>query len=390
MDLGALWQYWRDGLALQLNGFITSDSFTYHSAAACLFHPDCNLYQPFADTPLPDLMYLYPPAAALFFVPLLIFPAAVTASAATILVVLNVVCCAAVLASFPQARGKLSSSKATCLFTVMLLVFYPGLQTLSNGQINFFIMLLVLLDFSPLKPKRIPHGVLTGIAIGLKLTPAALLLIWLIRKNWQAVAAATSGFVFTLLLGCAKSVYLPWQYYTETIFKVASMSAKNTYRNSMWSLQEILRHYAPDHQLLLVGGCGLLIIPPLLFAGFIATQHKDWLVSIPLTISIALLCTSISFIHHWIWLALLIIWTIRNRKWLPAILLILLTFLFPPLLWNIPKVTEPVLAQVLYFVTGPLLLVTLLVTAGSVIRHYRSSLKTTQQHVEQRSKIRTG
>ena len=75
------------------------------------------------------------------------------------------------------------------------LLLEPVRSTLAYGQVNIVLMALVALDCLTAEP-RWPRGALTGLAAALKLTPAAFVLFFLLRRDYRA--AATAGVSFRI------------------------------------------------------------------------------------------------------------------------------------------------------------------------------------------------
>lgn len=98
---------------------------------------------------------------------------------------------------------------STLLDTVYMNLYY--------GQINVFLILLVAADVLGYTPKKI-RGIGVGIAAGIKLTPAAYGVIFLVRKDWWSVARSAGFFALTALIGFGlrpkESIY----FWTEQFF----------------------------------------------------------------------------------------------------------------------------------------------------------------------------
>ncbi len=85
------------------------------------------------------------------------------------------------------------------------------------GQINVVLMTLVIADCVPRKTPW-PRGILLGIAIALKLTPAVFLLYFLLRRDTRALLVTAS-------IGASSRPWsvsyspgaTPWEYWTETV-----------------------------------------------------------------------------------------------------------------------------------------------------------------------------
>ncbi|ONM65378.1 hypothetical protein B0B24_30980, partial [Pseudomonas aeruginosa] len=75
---------------------------------------------------------------------------------------------------------------------------------LNNGfaQINIVVMTLVTLDLVPRK-RFLPQGILIGLAAAIKITPLAMLLYFLVRKEWKQIATAFLSAVAATLLAAA-------------------------------------------------------------------------------------------------------------------------------------------------------------------------------------------
>ncbi|MGH3623490.1 MAG: glycosyltransferase 87 family protein, partial [Sciscionella sp.] len=75
----------------------------------------------------------------------------------------------------------------------------PVRETIGFGQVNLVLMVLVAADCLVEKP-RWPRGLLVGVAAAIKLTPAILLLYFLIRRDLRAtVVTIVSGAVATVI-----------------------------------------------------------------------------------------------------------------------------------------------------------------------------------------------
>jgi alpha-1,2-mannosyltransferase len=85
----------------------------------------------------------------------------------------------------------------------VVLAVEPIRTTLGYGQVNTILMALVIADLLPDSPgerRRIPQGILTGLAAAIKLTPALFVLfMFLIGKRRAAITAIISFVVFTAI-----------------------------------------------------------------------------------------------------------------------------------------------------------------------------------------------
>lgn len=157
-----------------------------------------------ARDPGTGLAFIYPAFAALLCVPLVAVPHTVLQVGWT---ACNVAAYAVVLyrvAPWPGVRGW----PLAVIAVGSVLVVEPIRATLSFGQINIFLMAMVLVDLLPgrrlLPGKRrlLPVGVLTGLATALKVTPAVFIVYLLLTRQWRAARnAAVTAVGVTVVVG---------------------------------------------------------------------------------------------------------------------------------------------------------------------------------------------
>lgn len=177
-----------------------------------------------ARTPDTYLAFIYPPVAALLCVPLVFVPFTLLQVGWTVLNGLALL--------FVLHRAGLRGWTLSLAATVCALVVEPVRATVSFGQINIFLMALVVADLVPgtglvgprlatwLRRRRptpadhpadrgagaraeeagawlLPAGVLTGIAAAIKVTPALFLVYLLLARRWRAARAVilTAGVI---------------------------------------------------------------------------------------------------------------------------------------------------------------------------------------------------
>lgn len=81
-----------------------------------------------------------------------------------------------------------------------LLFIEPVRTTLWYGQIN--LILLALLTYDAAAPRaRLTRGIGTGIAAGIKLTPAFLWSYYLVTKKWRTLIVSVATFLVTIIIG---------------------------------------------------------------------------------------------------------------------------------------------------------------------------------------------
>ena len=145
-------------------------------------------------TPFWNLYFIYPPIAAILMTPLAFGP----------YVFWQVVWTGGLVwaqQSVLKRCGAPRGWKLGLLGIAVVLAVEPIRTTLGYGQVNTMLMALVIADLLPDPPeqrRRIPQGILIGLAAAIKLTPALFVIfMFLIGKRRAAITAIISFAVFT-------------------------------------------------------------------------------------------------------------------------------------------------------------------------------------------------
>jgi alpha-1,2-mannosyltransferase len=138
-----------------------------------------------------ELPLTYPPFAAWPFVVLVPLPWAVTVwlwTFATLMLLAWVI-----IRSFGGVLGQAPARRAAvvALLLVAFGVTTPVVDHVGFGQINVALMALCLADLLGVRPRRLPAGVLIGLAAAVKLTPAIFIVYLLLTRRWRAAVTAT-------------------------------------------------------------------------------------------------------------------------------------------------------------------------------------------------------
>ncbi|HJP78241.1 MAG TPA: glycosyltransferase family 87 protein [Pseudonocardiaceae bacterium] len=199
------------------------DADIYRLGALTFLHGHSIYTQLPVSTIAGPLPYTYPPSSVVLFLPLGLVPPWIgfrLLTAATVLALIPLVL--AYRASTPWLRALLHKPWAVAAAAIVLVVGHPVANTIFWGQINVLLMALVALDCLVPNP-RWPRGMLIGIAAAIKLTPAGFVLLFLLRKDYRAVATSALTFValtaFTAVLAPADS----WFYWTNRVFHATDM-----------------------------------------------------------------------------------------------------------------------------------------------------------------------
>ena len=245
--------------------------------------------------------FTYPPFAALTMLPMALF------SQSTMLWI-NGVLSAVVLAVLTwwlvspiAARHGWSRWFAVGVAVPLVYLIEPVRETIAYGQVNLYLVALVLLDVALLARGSRFAGVGIGLATAIKLTPGLCILYLLITGRWRAAATALGTFVGATLLAAAVAPGTSQQFWTATLFETKRVGKVESADNqSVLSL--IARAFGNGTltTVLWVVAAGLVLVVGMLRARS-AWRYGDELVGITLTGLVACLVSPISWTHHLVW-----------------------------------------------------------------------------------------
>lgn len=180
------------------------------------------------------LPFTYPPFAALLFGLLAWIPFDITRFLLLAADLVVAVPLAGALVSYAIRKGRaipLTNYLGTrAMFALVLAVIVfcgPFIRTISLGQVNILLFGLIFLDLVRRTDGTgawiervtafIPRGVLIGLAAGIKLTPLAFGLIFLMQKNFRAIIAMGLTFAATVALGFMVLYNDSMQFWTDSV-----------------------------------------------------------------------------------------------------------------------------------------------------------------------------
>ena len=232
----------------------------------------------------PELPFTYPPFAAVIFMPL----AALPEPFASILWTFGTVA-ALYLCMFLFLRDHRHAAAATAVG----LLTEPVWENLTFGQINVYLAALVLVD--ALLPHRF-RGALIGLAAAIKLTPAIFVLV--LRKH--DIARAAAAFVGATGLGCLFAPEDSRRYWLEVVHETSRIGGLGYVSNQSWR-GFLERIDAPQWWLVAV----------VFTLALAALRHK----SVLLVGVVGLLCSPVSWSHHFVWYVFIAVWFTSQARW---------------------------------------------------------------------------
>ncbi|MCA2243005.1 DUF2029 domain-containing protein [Mycobacterium sp. WUMAC-067] len=261
-------------------------------------------------TPIVDLPFTYPPLAAIVFCPFawLHMPTAsvaITALTLVLLVVSTVIVLtrldvwsdSTVLPGPAWLRRWWLAVVAAAAATIWL---EPINSNFAFGQINVVLMTLVIADCVPHRTPW-PRGLLLGLGMALKLTPAVFLLYFLLRRDYRATLTALASFVGATLLGFALAWTDSWEYWTHTVHhtdRIGSASL-NTDQNIAGALARL--GLGQQERFLLWVAASLLVLALTVWAMRRVLRAGEPTLALVCVALFGLVVSPVSWSHHWVW-----------------------------------------------------------------------------------------
>ncbi|OBJ06108.1 alpha-(1-2)-phosphatidylinositol mannosyltransferase [Mycobacterium alsense] len=257
-----------------------------------------------------DLPFTYPPLAAIVFCPFswLHMPAAsvaITALTLLLLIVSTVIVLTGLdvwgtSAAVPGPAWLRRLWLAVLIAAAATLWMEPIVSNFAFGQINVVLMTLVLADCVP---RRLPwpRGVLLGLGMALKLTPAVFLLYFLLRRDNRAALTALASFAAATLLGFVLAFGDSWEYWTHTVHHTDRIgeAALNTDQNIAGTLARLgLGEHARFG--LWAVAC-LLVLASTVWAMRRVLRAGEPFLAVICVALFGLVVSPVSWSHHWVW-----------------------------------------------------------------------------------------
>jgi alpha-1,2-mannosyltransferase len=257
-----------------------------------------------------NLPFTYPPLAAIVFCPFawLRMPAASVAITCTTLVLLIVAIMVVLTRLDVWGSSRVLPGPpwwrrwwlALAVVAAGAIWLEPIKSNFAYGQINVVLMTLVIADCLPRRTAW-PRGVLLGLGIALKLTPAVFLLYFLLRRDGRAVLTAVCSFAAATLAGFVLAWRDSWEYWTNTVRNTDRIGAAtlNTNQNIAGALA---RSGLGEQErfVLWVLGC-LLVLAVTIWATRRVLGAGEPTLAVICVALFGLVVSPVSWSHHWVW-----------------------------------------------------------------------------------------
>jgi alpha-1,2-mannosyltransferase len=239
---------------------------------------------------------------------------------------------------------------ATLCAAAVALWLEPVRQTLSFGQINLILMLIIVADLC-LADCRWWKGAGVGLAAGIKLTPLIFIPYLLLTRRYRAAAVATATFGLTIAISLVALPAAGEQYWLDGLFLNANRLGGIRYIGNQslnGALLRLLGSTAAGQPYRLGIAAGVALAGLLLAAS--VSRRGQEMAAILICALTGLLVSPVSWSHHWVWAAPALVvladlarstrWLpasrIRLRRWLSAAMVVAVLAVFSGVLWAVP------------------------------------------------------
>jgi alpha-1,2-mannosyltransferase len=320
------------------------DLQVYREAALALTHGR----DPYAVLPGLSLLFTYPPFALIVFLPtLLLGSSALHAASLGLAVVALLVCIRCALLIGGEAHGPRLVA-LTFALSALVLPFVPVTNTLRLGQVDLILLAAVLIDLSR-STRRLPQGVVIGIAAGIKLLPGIFIVYFAITRRTRSALVAVAAFAVTVLAGLAVAPGASLAYWTRLVFEQRRVGRVDAVLNQSLRSAALALHWS--FMVWLIAVLVTAVVGVAVSVRLHSLGHE--LLAVGLFAITGLLVAPISWIHYWVWAApltvalLMAAWDGRRSQWRLILFLGLV-------LWIVTFMTWPFRLQVAEWLPGRL------------------------------------
>lgn len=255
---------------------------------------------------LGQMDYTYAPISILVFIPFawVSFEAARIIWTAGIFVALYLIIMLSFRSLGRPATWPLRIIALSLVAVVILLE--PVRTTIWYGQINVFLLLLIVADLTRADGSRL-RGVGTGVAAGIKLTPLLFIVYLGLLRQWRSMVGVIAGFVATIVVGLVALPRESWAYWTGKLFDSDRVGVPQTVGNQSlrgW-LANLMHTDTPNGLLWLVLVLAALIAG--MYAAVLAHRHGQELLAIAIVGLTSCAISPMSWGHHWVYVVPLVV-----------------------------------------------------------------------------------
>ncbi|WP_333617918.1 glycosyltransferase 87 family protein [Dietzia sp.] len=260
----------------------------------------------------PQMAFTYPPFSALAFAPLdQVSPRLMEGAWMVFSLVLLYVAIRFSFRLVGYVSDPVTAQVSLCLAAVSLSL-EPVRTTLWLGQINLVLLVLVLADeYASRRGWRIA-GLGSGLAAGLKLTPAFFWAHWVVTRRWRMAIAGVAGFAATVAVGFAVIPSDARKYWSGTLFESERVGLDGMVANQ--SLSGIIARAAGLEETPTAVWLPLAVLVAVAGLGVAALVYRagNGLLALVLSGMTTTMVSPFSWGHHWVWFVPLLVLAVHR------------------------------------------------------------------------------
>lgn len=257
-----------------------------------------------------DLPFTYPPLAAVVFSPFALLSLDAASIAITLTTLILLVVATTILltrmdvwpdpAVGPRAAWLRRAWIAAAIVAPAVIYFEPIRSNFDFGQINVVLMTLVIADCVPRKTPW-PRGMLLGLAIALKLTPAVFLLYFVLRRDTRALLVSAASAMVATLAGFAFAFRDSVEYWTETVRNTDRIGTAtlNTNQNIAGALARL--GLGENVRFVLWTVACFAVLGVTIWAARRVLKAEQPVLALICVAMFGLVVSPVSWSHHWVW-----------------------------------------------------------------------------------------
>lgn len=275
-----------------------------------------------------DLPFTYPPLAAIMFSPFALLSLQAASAAITLVTLALLIVSTAIVLNrldvWPHSaitgeppwlrRGWL----AAAIVVPAVVYLEPIRSNFEFGQINVVLMTLVIADCVPRRTPW-PRGLLLGLAIAVKLTPAVFLLYFALRRDVRALLVTSASVAAATLLGFVLAWRDSLEYWTATVRHTDRIGTAtlNTNQNISGALARLGLSEGPRFVVWMLACFAVLGLTVWAVRRLLRSATDDNAVLALICVALfGLVVSPVSWSHHWVWMlpALLVTGIVAARQ----------------------------------------------------------------------------
>ncbi|MBT2208848.1 MULTISPECIES: glycosyltransferase 87 family protein [Actinomadura] len=204
-------------------------------------------------------------------------------------------------ASSMRLAGYRTTRRTVAIAVVAGMVLEPMWHSIFLGQVNMFLMALVMADIWRVSQRR-PAGIGIGIAAAIKITPAIFVVLLLVTGRIKAAVTASVTFAVCSLAAFAIAPDASRLYWRHTFYDTSRVGVTYISNQSPFGAAARIMKGVDN-----VGGWYQAIPLTVAVLGLALAvswaRRNDWLAAAAVTGVTGLLVSPISWAHHWVWVA---------------------------------------------------------------------------------------